>query len=278
LEQLENLSKLILQWQGLITAIVALVTAITGLWTGLLKWDPLRWSWPELSFFVLTILLVTGLWTGLLNLDPSKWSWREPGFLLLAILLVAGLTVRSRRASASRLIDPDALKLDPRSPEQLIGRREDLDRLLNALANPLVFLVSESGCGKSALLRAGVAQGPAFTDRFLPIYIDMSVLDWADGPLRAVREGFSRALPADDPARATLDKQSVPTNYAQAFADYHKRMQRRPLLLLDQFDDYQAQPRHFVCCCAMTRSGHPAAPPSPAMNSRLYDAKEACEG
>jgi hypothetical protein len=69
------------------------------------------------------------------------------------------------------------LKLDPRSPEQLIGRREDLDRLLNALANPLVFLVSESGCGKSALLRAGVAQGPAFTDRFLPIYIDMSVLD-----------------------------------------------------------------------------------------------------
>jgi hypothetical protein len=56
---------------------------------------------------------------------------------------------------ASRLVDPDALKLDPQSPQQLVGRREDLDKLLNALANPLVFLVSESGCGKSALLRAG---------------------------------------------------------------------------------------------------------------------------
>jgi hypothetical protein len=32
----------------------------------------------------------------------------------------------------------------------------------------------------------------------LPIYIDMSVLDWDVGPLREVREGFAHALPDDD--------------------------------------------------------------------------------
>jgi hypothetical protein len=95
-------------------------------------------------------------------------------------------------------VDPSGAWPDgrnPQSPQQLVGRREDLAKLLTALANPLVFLVSESGCGKSALLRAGVVQGPAFTQRFLPIYIDMSVLDWEDGPLRAVR---LRALSFDE--------------------------------------------------------------------------------
>jgi hypothetical protein len=48
------------------------------------------------------------------------------------------------------------------------------------------------------LLRAGIAKGDAFTQRFLPIYIDMSVLDWDVGPLREVREGFAHALPDDD--------------------------------------------------------------------------------
>src|SRR5262245_8901894 len=180
--ELEKWRKLIEQWQGLITGISLLVAAIIGF---------------SIKLF---------------ELNPFSWSWRDLAFLLLAILLVAGLMVRSRRANASRLVDPDALKLDPQSPEQLVGRREDLDKLLKALVNPLVFLVSESGCGKSALLRAGVAQGPAFTQRFLPIYIDMSVLDWEDGPLRAVREGFAQALPNDDPARSKLDTPLCPAS------------------------------------------------------------------
>ncbi len=89
-----------------------------------------------------------------------------------------------------------------------------------------------------------MAASPAFAERFLPIYIDMSVLDWENGPLRAVREGFARAVPADDPARTQLEARSAPRQYSEVFADYYRRTQRRPLLLLDQFDDYQAQPRH----------------------------------
>lgn len=212
--ELEKLTKLIDQWKGLFGSITILLVTVAGLWTQLLKWNPLTWTWPEFAF------------------------------ALVACLVAAALTIRNRRANASRLIDPEALKLDPRSPEQLIGRREDLDRLLQALANPLVFLVGESGCGKSALLRAAVVQEKSFTDRFLPIYVDMSFLDWEDGPLRAVREEFSRALPNDDPIRARLDAQSGPQSFVEVFGDYYRRTQRRPLLLLDQFDDYQADPRH----------------------------------
>jgi hypothetical protein len=173
----EKLGKLLDQWSRLLVLLGGIVTALIGLKTEVLKWDPFAWSWRELAFAV------------------------------LVILLIVILTLRSRSAQASRLLDPDALKLDPQSPEQLVGRREDLARLLNALANPLVFLVSESGCGKSALLRAGVVRDPVFATRFLPIYIDMSVLDWEDGPRRALREEFSRALSADDPARSALMRQ-----------------------------------------------------------------------
>jgi Novel STAND NTPase 1 len=117
-------------------------------------------------------LLIGGLIavrTQILSLKPQDWSWPEIIAIVLAVAAVGAVALRSRRAHLSRLVDPEALKLDPQSPEQLIGRREDLGKPLNALANPLVFLVGESGCGKSALLRAGVASGPAFAERFLPI-------------------------------------------------------------------------------------------------------------
>ena len=178
--ELEKLGKLIDQWKGLLAGIGLLLGAIVT------------------------------LQKALMDLNPRTSSWAEITVAAVAIVLLGVVTVRSRKAHVSRLVDPDALKMDPQSPEQPVGRRQDLNMLLRALANPLVFLVSESGCGKSALLRAGVAQGPAFTQRFLPIYIDMSVLDWEDGPLRAVREGFAQALPNDDPAQGKLDAPHQP--------------------------------------------------------------------
>lgn len=72
----------------------------------------------------------------------------------------------------------------------------------------------------------------------------MSALDWEDGPLREFREGFLKALPPDAKAKTQPDSQSGPKKYSEAFAYYYQQTQRRPLLLLDQFDDYQAQPRH----------------------------------
>ena len=53
-----------------------------------------------------------------------------------------------------------------------------------------------------------------------------------------------RALSVEDKTKLNLDAQSGPKKYSEAFADYYRRSQRRPLLMLDQFDDYQAQPRY----------------------------------
>jgi hypothetical protein len=195
-------------------------------------------------------LLIVGVTTNVHEFlqGPRNWGWLE-WIIVLVVLVVPGvLVIRALRGHASRLLDPNALRLDPQSPDQLIGRAEDLQKFLKTLVNPLVFLISESGCGKTALLRAGVEQHPDFTDRYLPIYIDMSALDWEDGPLRELRDGFARALPTDDPARSILKPQSGPSDYVSAFENYFTRSMHRPLLLLDQFDDYQAQSRlrdHF---------------------------------
>jgi hypothetical protein len=103
--------------------------------------------------------------------EPWDWGWAQ--WIVASLLLVVAVVLvrRSLRGHASRLLDPNALNLDPQSPDQLIGRAEDLQKFLKALVNPLVFLISESGCGKTALLRAGVEQHPDFTNRYLPIYI-----------------------------------------------------------------------------------------------------------
>ena len=115
---------------------------------------------------------------------------------LAAVLLVVGLAMFARgRRQGSRLIDPDALRLDPRNPEHLIGRGEDV-RLLRQKceARPLVFLVGNSGSGKSALVQAGLVPAAVTEGRLLPIYLDMADLDWETGPLASLADRFWRAL------------------------------------------------------------------------------------
>jgi hypothetical protein len=168
----------------------------------------------------------------------------------IAIVLAAVLSFiaiyafwRSRKTRESRLADPDALKLNPKTLDKLVGREDDLRKLRNALSQPLVFLVGESGCGKSALLRIGIEKNPEFTSYFLPIYIDMSVQDWEDGLVRSLRDGFIHALPAGCSYGRALDLDPTPQEFREAFFAYFREYTRRPLLLLDQFDDFQARYR-----------------------------------
>jgi hypothetical protein len=202
-------------------------------------------EWKSLALLLGGFLTaIVDVYNQLSKVGSVATPWPPYLFSIVLIGLALFFYVRSRDASVSRLIDPEALKLDPQSPDQLIGRRDDLRRLLNAASNSMVFLVGESGCGKSALLRAGVCQDEDFKKRFLPIYIDMSGLDWEAGPLRALREELSRSLPAEDAARNAISASSKAETYWSVFSEYNRRSGRRPLLLLDQFDDYQADPRH----------------------------------
>ncbi len=211
---LDALNKLIAQWGTLVAGLGALAAGIGAIWT------------PLTSF------------------NPAAWSYKEFILALIAIALVVFVAVRTRSAHLARLIDPEALRLDPHAPDELVGRKKDLEKFLSVLSNKLVFLVSESGCGKTALLQAGVVAGSEFNAKFLPIYVDMSPLDWEDGPLRELREGFLKALSADDRAKLLLDAQSGQKRYVDVFAEFYRQTQRRPLLLLDQFDDFQAQQRY----------------------------------
>lgn len=109
-----------------------------------------------------------------------------------AALLSLGLLlfVLDRR-KASQLLDPDALRLDPRRPEHLIGRSEDV-RLLHekCVASRLVFLVGDSGAGKSALVRAGLAPAVETSGRLLAVHIDMANLDWDGDACEALADCF----------------------------------------------------------------------------------------
>jgi hypothetical protein len=168
------------------------------------------------------------------------------GLILLgAVLLALGLTLflLSRR-KASQLIDPDALRLDPRRPEHLIGRGDDV-RLVQekCMARPFVFLVGDSGAGKSALVRAGLMPALQTEGRLLTIYIDMANFDWDGGASEALADRFWRSLSASD--REALNAVGPPTlaDLPRLLATCYPTRGRTPLVILDQIHDYQLRHR-----------------------------------
>jgi hypothetical protein len=176
-----------------------------------------------------------------------------------AVLLLVGTAMfAAGRRKSSRLIDPDALRLDPRNPAHLIGRSEDV-RLLREKCEigPLVFLVGDSGSGKSALVQAGLVPTAA-VGPLLPVYIDMANLDWEAGPLAALADRFWRCLDPEDRATLGAQRPPAPGNLPALLAAAYPILGRTPLLIFDQVDDYQLRHRHRLLPEA-TRTWLPAA-------------------
>src|SRR4029078_341247 len=81
------------------------------------------------------------------------------GYYALIVLLIALCLsfFYFGKPKYSRVVNPDALRLDPANPTHLIGRAEDLDRLYSlCTSTALVFVIGESGAGKSAILQGGI--------------------------------------------------------------------------------------------------------------------------
>jgi hypothetical protein len=122
-------------------------------------------------------------------------------------------------------------------PEHLVGRTDDINRLEQKLNEAsLLFVEGESGVGKSALLRAGLAPKLGAGYRYLPVYVEsLAGRDWAEGPWRAVLPAF----------RAALDDKAPPPSrkpFSEAFGELLEAAReagRVPVLIIDQFDDYQ---------------------------------------
>jgi len=126
----------------------------------------------------------------------------------------------------------------------LLGREGDIGRLLHVLAEwPLVFLVGESGAGKSSLLERGVLPRLREIPGQIPILINSWGPDWVEGP----REALARALEPllNEPLRKLLGLEGpvAPGKAVEILGRLRTEAYRTPALLFDQLDDYQTRHR-----------------------------------
>ena len=135
-------------------------------------------------------------------LDPWVPKEELPAWLpltlasLIAIGIVTVLVLSYRRyVRESRLEHPESFALRPTGPDSLIGRREDLDRLLRCVRETrLVLLDGESGCGKSALVEAGLIPTLQAKGALLPVLVREWGDDWERGPAVAALDSLHQSL------------------------------------------------------------------------------------
>jgi hypothetical protein len=204
-----------------------------------------------------TILLATsvigglgGLFTAINGLSDSvrkavgifagfnEW---QLGVVALVLVAVSWWLFRLSRRRRSVLLRPEALRLERANPAHLFGRREDIDQLTRLCREePLVFLEGESGAGKSALLQAGLVPALKGHPGLLPIYVEsLAGSDWERDPRIFLATALWSAL--DEASREMMELRTAPAASAvrAVIEAIPVKLGRTPLILLDQFDDYQ---------------------------------------
>jgi hypothetical protein len=144
------------------------------------------------------------------------WIW-----LVVAVLVLISLLMGRRSFARSRLLRSDALRLQRDRADHLKGREDDVERLASlCIDHRQVNLTGESGSGKSALVLAGLL--PRLKDSpLVAIHVNSWGGDWEQGP------------------RSTLALSLREHPSLAAAADAAEKQGRRPLVIFDQFDDYQ---------------------------------------
>ncbi len=169
-------------------------------------------------------------------------------------LLLLGLWLLIKwRARYSRLLKPEALRLDRNNSEHLVGRSADIENLLQqCLLKPIVFLEGESGSGKSALIRSGLLPKLKNEKSVLPLMLaDLWVDHWEKGPQNALKiaitdsEGFADDSQVDEDATSSPKPPILQSlaDIEQTLAQLNDERARTALVIFDQFDDYQARNR-----------------------------------
>lgn len=167
------------------------------------------------------------------------WAWTVLG----TVVVISGLYIRFTRFS--RLMKVDALRIDPDNPAHLIGRADKIGQLEELCRNSfLVNLVGESGAGKSALVRSGLVPSLKENEKLLPVYMDTWGQNWELGPATGLADAVWTAL--DDETRHKLKLTTRPevTQLVELLGRLESELGRTPLLIFDQFDDYQARHRY----------------------------------
>lgn len=147
--------------------------------------------------------------------------------------------------SVSRVANPDRFELSAKNRDQIKGRDQDIRDLLDLVAAyPLVFLVGESGSGKSAIVEAGLIPDLWHEGRFVPVLVRRYGSGWESGPLKESMLALWEALPEAQqrtlgipvrPSPVTI----TPNLFSETLVAVNAKLGRQPLLVFDQFDDYQ---------------------------------------
>ncbi len=172
----------------------------------------------------------------------KNWPWYVvPAVIFLAILLWRRDRLVQWLNPRSTVSRRDAFHI---GRKYLLGREADIERLLRTLAEwPLVFLVGESGAGKSSLLERGILPRLKESSGQLPLLINSWGPDWIEGPREALAQALEAAI--DEPLRKLLGVEG-PVSPGDALAvvgRLRSKATRTPTLLFDQVDDYQTRHR-----------------------------------
>jgi hypothetical protein len=182
--------------------------------------------------------LIAGDKLATLLLGLSPWAWTVIG----AVLLLSGLYIRFTRYS--QLMKIDSLRIDPDNPAHLIGRADKINKLEELCRNSfLVNLVGESGAGKSALVRSGLVPSLEENEKLLPVYMDTWGQNWELGPASGLADAVWTALDDESRQKLELTKRPEAMQLVEVIGRLESELSRTPLLIFDQFDDYQARHR-----------------------------------
>jgi hypothetical protein len=177
-------------------------------------------------------------------------SGHSPVGLVLALLgAIAGAwMLRDGLARRSRVLLPDRFVLKTDNSRHLVGRDEDVRRIAQlCTSHRQVNIVGETGAGKSAIVCAGLL--PYLRDAkelsLLPMLVNTWGDDWVSGPRAALSAALVRA--ANGTAIApSIHRLVNDEKWAEAVDELRKSSNCKPLLVFDQFDDYQVRHReHF---------------------------------
>lgn len=175
------------------------------------------------------------------------------GVFALLIVVALGFLVKSIRswvAPKSYLRTPSAFDI---GHKYLLGRDTDVENLESRIKDAqLVWLVGESGAGKSVLLQLGLVPALQKSTEFFPVLMDHWGQDWELGPreclCRAVNRSFEEGLDEDQRRRVGARHPVPADKVVDILRGMTLKVGRVPVLIFDQFDDYQT--RHhdrFIC-------------------------------
>ena len=174
------------------------------------------------------------------NLFPAAKELPAIKWTLLGIVAVLGIVLWLKGRTESRLAPGANLRLDRDNPNHLVGRVEEVEALAAACHDhPQVHLVGEAGAGKSALVRAGLIPKLKADGKLLPMYVNGYGEDWIHGPRCALAEALWDAMTEGQRNQLGLTGRSDIDRLKEHLDNFSTRIDRRPLLIFDQLDDYQ---------------------------------------